>query len=65
MVLGDRPSHLGECASPKRELMKVRSFCLSIFLRREALWWVKEHPAQARAPRLSENSRNYCKTREI
>ncbi|QCE00196.1 hypothetical protein DEO72_LG7g1483 [Vigna unguiculata] len=59
MVLGDRPSHLGECASPKRELMKVRSFCLSIFLRREALWWVKEHPAQARAPRLSENSRNY------
>jgi len=32
---------------------------LSISLRFEALWWAKERPAHARAPCLSENSRNY------
>jgi len=36
--------------------------------RREALFWAKEYLAQARVPRLSENSRNdlmFCLTRRL
>jgi len=55
LVLGNRPSCLDECASPKRELETVGSFCLSISLRREPLSWAKAHFAQARDHRLSEN----------
>ena len=54
--MGDRSSSLGECASPKREPVSVGRLCLSISLRREALYWVKEYLAQARDPRLGENS---------
>jgi len=34
LVLGDRPSHLGECVSPKREIVRILCFCLSLPLRR-------------------------------
>ena len=54
--MGDRPSRLSECASPKREVESVGSFCLSISLRRKALSWVKARLAQIRDPRLSEDS---------
>jgi len=56
LVLGDNPSRLGEFALPKRELESVGSFCLRISLKREALSWTKACLAQARDPRLSENS---------
>ena len=58
LVLGDKPSRLGECASHKRELVSVGWFCLGISPRHEALFWAKKCLAQARVPRLSENSKN-------
>jgi len=55
LSLGDRPSHLGECASPKRE---IASIGMILF----------ERLTQARAPRLSKHSRIgwvFCLTRRL
>jgi len=56
LVLGDKPSRLGECVSPKQEPVCVLSDLVAHLAQARFIVWARVHLAQARASRLSESS---------